>query len=74
MEEESKGFIFSGYASVGTLLLCWYCQNRGEALARYEVSRGAFHNLIALVCPTCTPRAERGEREGLGYGWPNLQG
>jgi len=68
---ENKGFVFCGYAPAAALLRCWYCQQGGE-LSRYEVSRSGFHTLIALVCPSCTPRAERGEREGLGYGWPKL--
>ena len=69
---EGKGFVLSGYAVAGGWNLCWYCQHGGEGFARYEVSRSGFHTLIAHVCPSCTPRAERGEREGLGYGWPKL--
>lgn len=59
---ESNGFVFYDNVPAGTLLRCWYCGVTGKTLARYEVSRGAFHLLIALVCADCTPRAESGDR------------
>jgi len=60
---EKEGFILSGYASVGGWDICRYCGHGGEGFARYEITRTpAGRILIANVCPTCIPRAERGDR------------
>ncbi len=55
---------FSEYAPVGGWERCHYCKCSGEAFARYETERKEHRVVIAHVCPTCTPRAERGERRG----------
>lgn len=53
---------FSEYAPVGGWSLCWYCKRGGDGYARFEAERRGYIVIIAHVCPTCTPRAERGER------------
>ena len=53
---------FSEYAPVGGWERCHYCKRGGDGYARYETERKEYRVVIAHVCPTCTPRAERGER------------